>query len=108
MQHAFARALLVLGLVLVGCGSDDERSATLPGGGAGPTPQPSGACVEGQVRECRIVVAVREGYSDCVLGSQTCVGTTWTACVTKAMSSGGDAGAEVAADVTPASDAASD
>lgn len=104
MQHVFARVLLALGLVLVGCGSEDEHSATLPGGGT-PTPQPNGACVEGQVRECRIIVAVRNGYSDCVLGSQTCVGTSWAPCVTKAMSSGD---AMVDAPVEVISDAAAD
>lgn len=99
MTTLLARAALVLGLLAVGCGGADERSETI-GGGATPTPQPA-ACTAGQERECRIVVAERKGYSDCVLGAQVCVGGAWSACTVTTSKVVTDAGAaETATDAS--------
>ena len=103
MPNLLSRVGLVLGLLLTACGSAEERAETV-GGGATPTPQPA-ACTDGQERECRIIVAVREGYSDCVVGSQVCVASAWSACTMKTEKVISDAGAS---ETEPATDAASD
>lgn len=69
---------LAAAVAVAACGSDAERPQTA-GGGAPPVPTAT-RCVDGQMRECKITVAVREGYVDCLEGKQRCVGGGWSTC----------------------------
>ncbi|MBI2391659.1 MAG: hypothetical protein HYV09_18870 [Deltaproteobacteria bacterium] len=79
MRSLVRTALLLSALfATIACGGEDARPQGT-GGGAPPVPTAS-KCVDGQMRECKITVAVREGYVDCIEGKQRCLGGGWAAC----------------------------
>jgi hypothetical protein len=63
--------------VLYGCSSD--RPDANGGGNVGPV-DPDRCSVEGQVKECHLLVSVNDGVRSCLTGKQTCRGGGWTAC----------------------------
>jgi len=108
MLETLARASLVLALLLPACGSTDHPEGVPTGA---PSVPPATGCVDGQIRECRIMLAIREGYSDCISGKQRCVSGGWTECLTDKVftETVSDAGLDARGDAAAAiSDASSD